>query len=785
MKSKSLLYFGIFACVISVGAAVAQNIDTKPFSFGRAAGNSYSVTLNSSVFGASSLTTSAYQTDVTQNFPGNDKPVLHYYLAKKNASNNLVLAPAGKLFNYGSAATYKGRVTNITSVNVTYSGGTLFIQEGLNGSYEMYGSKTQLTSGSAYTATTSPNFIMISNATAATTISSIVINYSCSDPGFVVGRLGEQYNFKSQEGTVYTLNRSSSNVTIKEANTTRYSGTISVATSGSFTITLSSGNVVYTGNVSSDYHTLTVTSKSGSSSGSAPTIGEMNRIYIVDDFEKYTGKGATYQGNASHANDQSLVYVNSANSSSPQSDLRAAYYSDYGGGGNNTWINGSNFQIPTSSDYINYVDTHHGGSKAMSLKASTGGWMRYWSCDIFNQSQHYNFGRGNVLSFWTYNPCANAACTTNSTQNPTIRVQAYYQNFVINDSNRNSTSYGTGTTEMTISANSGWVEHTITLDPTKHVYAVNFMCNNSGLTANCYIAIDDITIYTTPVYEPQKQFDETDTKITRTYHGVVTIEKKALGITVFSKEFSVKLGLGANGYIYAYAGDNMDPESYTINGNQIYIVTNGSVSAGGETATFGNWTGTFNSSKTTITIQKSNITGTIKDYIKESSFVLSEDNILASGTESASTLQTIFKQQYQSGDTWNNISDSDSIIQTNNYYIQGNNSIRLKPYSSANMRIIIDPALAQSQSLSVDSISFWFYAPAGVNYTLTLFSYADYTPVKESGRYTQQASYAIKANDDSDDGWHYVNCGLTYNKNIAIFIQTTSSQTILDYITYF
>ena len=300
----------VLACTVLFQTNKGKNLLTRT----NATEPTYTVTLNSSAFAASGLTTS-YQTQVEQNF-GNDKPVMNYFLAKKNGSNNLVLAPAGKIFNYSSSGTYKGRITNIKGVTVNYSGGTLYIQEGLAGNAEVYGEKSALTSGQEKELLSSPNYVMITNSVAATTITSIVVEYSCSEAGYEIERLGTSYNGMSSGGTAYTLTRNGTSVSVAGQ-----SGSISLDNSGNFTISLASGTIVYSGKVSADYKTLTFLSKSGSNSGSAPTLAEMNRIYLVDDFESYTQDGTTFTGNSSHSAAQNLAYVNSSSAS----DLRGAW----------------------------------------------------------------------------------------------------------------------------------------------------------------------------------------------------------------------------------------------------------------------------------------------------------------------------------------------------------------------------------------------------------------------------------------------------------------------------
>ncbi len=775
MKRKTLFMMLVsFSTMAVLTVSVLVGVGkTKKFASRTSANDTYTQTLNSSIFSMSSLTTD-YQTNVQQSFGASLPLVMNYSLAKKDGSGNLVLAPAGKVFNYSKSATYNGRITNIKSVTVTYTGGTLYLQEGLAGDATTYGEKSVIASGVGKELLSSPNYVMLTNSVAATTITSLTVEYSCSLAGWEVERLGELYNGKGSDGNTYELTRSGSNVSVAGQN-----GTVSIDNSGNFTISLASGTIVYTGSVSSDYKTLTFTGKSGANAALAPTFKEINRVYVLDDFESYTQNGTTFTGNASHGNAQSLAYVNSATAS----DLRGAWYTDYAGNGNNTWLEGSNFSIPTSTDFLNTVtNVKHSGNRSATFKASTGGWMRYWTREIFNQDQHFNYGQGNVLSFWAHGGYTNTACTNNATAKAKVSVQAYYQNFVINDSNRKSTTYGTGVTVKEIPGGSGWTEYKITLDPTRKVYAINFMMDNSGLSgANQYIPIDDIRIYTEPVYEPTKKYDESSTNFTKTYNG--TVNMSLLGN---SYTFTVKVGLGANGFIKAYAGADMEAQSYSISGNQITIVTTGSYSG----KTFGTWVGTLSNNNQTITIQKANISGDIKDYMTSSSIVLTENTVLVNGSEgNLSTLENRILRQYYDGSKWaTDTGNSDRLSINTNYYIEGSASVRVRPYGSNNMRIIMNPSYADSLN-KIDSIAFWFYVPAGVNYNLSIYTYKDAEPVKETGRYKQQYDHTYDGSKEEEAGWQYIDMGLDkandYGVNFAIFIGTNSAQTILDYVTYF
>ena len=309
---------------------------------------------------------------------------------------------------------------------------------------------------------------------------------------------------------------------------------------------------------------------------------------------------------------------------------------------------------------------------------------------------------------------------------------------------------------------------------------LNDMINNSGLSSNVYVPVDDISVCTYSVYEAPKKIDETSTMITKTYNGTVKLSAMGTSLT-----YSVKIGLGANGYIYGYANNNMQPTGYTITGNTIVITTTGSVDTPLGTKTFGNWTGTLSNNNKTITFNKSNITGTIASYISGTSFSVNEDTVLIDGSEGTNQIRNVLTRQYNDGSWHDDPGNSDRILQTSDAYIQGSNAIFIRPYTSGNARIIITPSVAQAQSAALTSVSFWYYVPSGYDFTLRLYSYNGYDPVTSSYHQDDEKVYTATS---TDTGWHYINCGInsSFNKNFAIFVSTKSPNPyFVDYITYF
>lgn len=766
----------VLALPLALGAAVFANKNMlKPVSVNA---DTYTFTVDSDDFGGSDLT-DAYQMNVEQTF-GQYAPVLNYYLAKLDTDDNLVLAPSGRIYNYNGSAPYSGRLTDILSMTINYTteSGGLFVQTGIAGENQVFGEKVAIQSGVALEFGNHPNYFIISNSDKAATITSISMSYTCNaTPGYSLENLGKKYLGMGADANTYTLVRDGGNVTIGS-----YSGTIAVAQNGAVSVTLAGGAVVYSGFVSADYKTLTFTEKSGAYAASAPEITEMNRVYVMENFESYDITGSGYT-------------TNTAAGRQNASGLRAAYYADYGGGGKTTWVraddgtNQSTFNYAISSDYLNLTTAlKHGGNKAATVKGWTGGWTRAWSIEAFNHNCNYSFGSGNKFSFWTHGAYTDTACTTASEKDVKIRVQVYYQDFVVHDNNRNSSTYGSGTKDFTVTANSDWTERTFAIDPSKKVYAFNIMVDNSTISSykNVFVPIDDLTIYTQPVFEPTKKYEQTATKITKSYKGSITLGSGAISA-------DVKLAVGANGYVYGYASADMQATAYSISGDQMTITTTGSITATGlGTKTYGNWTGTLSENNSKLTINKTDITGSIAAYIDQDQIVLQEDNVVVDGSEATSYLQAALTRQYYehiSGETYEWKTDSgnaDRLAPISDYYIEGSSAIRVRPYSYGNMRVFVTPAIAQAQSANFNNVAFWFYAPAGVSYKISIYSYDGYDPDTAANKQQQWVQeYTGENTGDYPAGWHYVSMGLKYHKNFGIWVQTNSVQTVIDYVTYY
>ena len=763
---KKLIFYSLVAG-LSVSACAAAVIFASRFKNKALKTDAQTVTLESGDFGAD-LDTDYQELVTNDGIPGKDAPVLQYYLAKTDGSDNLVLAPSGRVYNYDGEAGYSGRITDLTTLTVSFSGGSLFIQEGISGGFEFFDKKVALTSGSAYTFKSNPNHFMISNVSgSAATITSLSFTYSCSEAGFSVNRLGTTYNGKSADGDVYTFERDGSNVTVNGS----IPGTIAVDSSGNFTIEIPSISTTYTGTVSSDHQTLQMEGKTGS----GPDIGDLNRVYLVDDFEHYTNRGVGFTADRSTS-----LYT--------ATHLRSQYYVDAVSAGTpsylesgNSWVNTSGFgPVQKDGNGLNWrQDVVHSGNNSMTLQGRKAGWARLWTAESFNAYQHYSLGKGDKFSFWAHGAYTNPALGSyNSTNDINLRINVYYRkDTVITESNRTSTSIGTGSQNVTIPAGSDWTEYTVAIDPEKTVAGFNFMINNKDATTSAalatdfvFIPIDDITIYTTPSYA-KAAYNETATRITKTYSGSVNIA---------SYTFVVKVGLGANGYVYAYAGTDMEPIDYTITGSQIVIRTAGSHSG----KTFGDWTGTLSNNNKTITINKSDITGSITDYMSSSQIVLTEDSVYASGAEGTATLQSMLSRQWYNGSSWQDDgSNADRITQNTSYYMEGTSSIQLRTDASYKSRIIINPSVASSYSINISSISFWYYVPDKANFEFMIFSYDAYNPVGAGYKNPVSKTY----NGGAEAGWHYVNVGLTegYGKNVAIYFGIGASPAIVDYITYF
>ena len=154
---------GFFSLLLAVGIATSNiNFSSKLLAGGQ---SNYSLTLNSS----NKVTASG---EYTQNTDIGKYGVKFSYTSVGTYSSGHVT------LNSGGTITNKDHIRSITSINATYTGGTLSFKSSYGG--DVWNTAADITSGQTYDLGSDPYYLMFT-ASGSVTIESIVINFSCQE----------------------------------------------------------------------------------------------------------------------------------------------------------------------------------------------------------------------------------------------------------------------------------------------------------------------------------------------------------------------------------------------------------------------------------------------------------------------------------------------------------------------------------------------------------------------------------------------------------------------------
>jgi len=391
-----------------------------------------------------------------------------YYGAKASAGHHVELAANGFIGNDQGT-----RLTSITSITVTYSASssmkiaTSNRNDGLG-----LNDKVNIASGVAFEPTNAPYYFRLYAGGVATQVTSIDICYTCVEQAsgtYFIENLSEQFS-GSNGGVDFLLTRSGSAAVLKTLNLSSNielsDGVISISGDE---ITITATGLTYVGELSDNGHLITFVSASGAYAAALTGLN-LNAVYNLEDYESYSGEG--------------LGIRSSATGKYGHTGLRAAYYSDYYGGGTGSPLGGNGWQLMSSSDYLSLftgAGESHSGSAAGKFKRSTAGAMRHISWDLYTGNALV-VGKGDTFSFWAKGVASNVEVKPRVAYVPLIHA-----------SNQTSTS-DTATAVISIPANSPWTQYTFALNSAKPVYGFQFSFTSSSATV--YVPVDDVQIYT-------------------------------------------------------------------------------------------------------------------------------------------------------------------------------------------------------------------------------------------------------------------------------------------------
>ena len=727
MNKKNIFAFiglSALAPVVVAVATIGASLKNKTFNT-QATDGPYSITLTSAntPAGLTESFVDNFETTIkTTN--GNDINI-GMTLAKKVSGKFVNLGHRGMLYNFGSSS---GRITGITSITTTFDN-PLYIKTSSqelssgNGSGVMLEDLKQLTSGSTYTLTSPAKYFVLIAGDANVSITNLTINYSCSNPGIGFDAIKGSYTGKSGRYT-YQLDFSRENSTQKvvwkslnKATNDLYNGTATI--SGNNVISTING-ATYTSQIQQDGRLLKFVSVSPSG---LPEI-DFYKVYDVENFENYTTAGIGWD---------------KTNNNSATTGARSHWFADYNDNGSSP-IGGSSWSLMGSTDYLQFDSAKgHNGSKVVAFKGNGTN-----PCRFIQMNAYFGVpsivGRGSTLSFWSSGAYSNAALTTKSSNNATIRVIAYY-NTKIDSTNHTVYDYQ----DFTIPANSGWTEYTMDLDSSKNYYSVGFICNKGGT----YTPIDDIRIYT---YSPFVEYYP-ETYPEGTYKTTVTLGSISMDV-VFA------IGNYKNQLVRVLAA-NTDMEAQGIVYNEstqaITIETTGDYNGN----TCGTITGTYDSTNDRIT--NINCDGSIKSYVKNKTATHPSYYYTCDG--STSELQTQFKRRYMSGSWQTDSSNADRITKDTEHFVSGSGAVKRRGYSGGAVALNLNSDI--SGGITVKNIGYWVYNPSNSDIELRQWVY------KGTGLTSGAEIGAVTAAANS---WTYCKMGFTqakiYNFQIADFNNT-------------
>ena len=686
MVKKVLLPIGLVACAASIGTAALQNVEfSHNLSIMRSAPSEYVLNLNSS--NTPSGLTSSYQ----NNFSGsvttsNGNTLSMSFVNAKQLSNGFVqLANHGKIYNF---STSNSAITAITGVELTGSGSLTFKPGILTSTGGILPDITPIAVSAGGGKVTVPtcDYFEIEAGDSGASITSLKLTYTCSESVYDVKMLNGTYTGLGTDEYIYKLTINNGSATFESVNklsNVSYSGTASLSSKTSASLSLSSGSITY--NMTYDGHGLTFVSKTG-------TIEQVNfeRVYKVQDFESYTASGTGYV---------------SADAKFTTTGLRSAFYADYYTGSSSGEIGGSGWPIMTSTDNMTFNSSKgHNSSKVGVFKFSNGSDMRYIAIDELYGVQ--NVRKGTTLSFWARGAYTGTSLSTDHSSNIPMKMYAYYAT-PLTPSNQTTARE---TFEFTVESGNEWQHFEMPLTAGRTYYGFGMYAKQStGTTA--YVPFDDFEIYTESPYA--EYIDEGPADYPQgTFKG--TFKKTSSGSTY---NIVIAIGTYVNGLVHVMLNNVNDAQATGITFNdstkQISITT----SAKFDNTTIGTITGTYNPSTGVISSLKSSVFYSRGSY---SATKVSAGSTFYNCDGTTSQLQSQFKRRY--GDPWTvDTGNADRITSNEIQFASGTGALKLRSYTGGRYALNLNADLGSS--VTITYLQFWVYNPSSTSVDLRAWVY--------------------------------------------------------------
>lgn len=242
--------------------------------------------------------------------------------------------------------------------------------------------------------------------------------------------------------------------------------------------------------------------------------------------------------------------------------------------------------------------------------------------------------------------------------------------------------------------------------------------------------------------------------------------------TVLGNSFQIVISIGTreNGMVgVRLSNSDAVATGITFDGstNKVTITTTGSYSG----YTYGNITGTYNSSNKTIT--GVSCSGSIKSYVSNNGSITCSK--ASTSTTSAfydcdgttSELQTLFRRRFDRGNGWEtDTSNADRITSNTVQYVTGIGSVKERSFTGGKLALALNSDFSTAKALK--NIQFWVYNPSSTDVSLRLFVYRStgYGSNAEIGTVTASANK-----------WSYVAMGFSYSiYNFQIYNESHISE---------
>ncbi len=750
MKKKTLLVVSLATLGLVFGAvATVSNRFVTPSNLANA-DSTKTLVLNAD----NSPLTTDYQPKVAKSY---NWAAINYFLAKKADGAHCVLAPHGSVSNYSSdSAINLGKITGISSIKVKFSGGDLYLEQGITPNGKEYSNKWKITSD-ALCGFSGDNYFKLSAGDQEVTIDSITVYYSCEENtklNFSSIISGTKWTGKDAAGVIWEARKTSSGFELKTLNkkvNDIYSATPSFE-GNELTLSINSGAAVYKGTLGSDFEKITFKSKSGAAAALVPEV-DLYRVYNVENFESYSSTGKGYDS------------ASASNTLYSMSGLRSAFHSDYyATGGKSVFFNDANWKIMGSTDYLTYTaDKGHNGSKAAIFKTTTNS-MRYVSFSALEPGSQF-IGKGSYFSFWAKGGYTGATSSTQSSNSTTLKVRVFYKDGITKCDDSTGDAV-----EVTIPAGSDWKQYIIPINSSREYYGYSFFSK----TATSYVPIDDIQIFTenpNAVYEEPAPVVENYKK---TFAGLGSATTTSAVSSVLGEKLNLFFELGSNGYSKAYFnGEDLKVSNYDADaeGNFTLDANYSKELPGLGTVTVTKVAGKFvGNTVTNLTFTGTGLNTIVAD---NGSISLKEADTVINCDQDTTTAQGMLARWYNDGSWKKDTGNSDRIVADSENKIEGTGSLKVRGYSG-NYRLTLANDLPSP--IHYKGLGFWVRNNTGKTLTTKFFYY-------KSAGLTNYVQPGADITVPSNGEWVLVQCGFDADiYNISLFFSLGSSGTSSDKI---